>query len=63
LDQGLFAPAHSSSRAVHWQEEIGTTGKAMIRSSHQGRKDKAIAEVLTMIADTHPELAPQVIKL
>jgi hypothetical protein len=35
-------------------------GKAMmIRSSHQSRKDKAIAEVLAMIADTHPELASQ----
>ena len=30
----------------------------MIRSSHRDSKVKAIAEVLAMIADAHPELAP-----
>jgi hypothetical protein len=30
----------------------------MIHSSRRDRKPKAIAEVLAMIADTHPELAP-----
>jgi hypothetical protein len=30
----------------------------MIHSSRRDRKTKAIAEVLAMIADTHPELAP-----
>ena len=30
----------------------------MIHSSHRNRKTKAIAEVLAMIADAHPELAP-----
>ena len=30
----------------------------MIHSSHRDRKTKAIAEVLAMIADAHPELAP-----
>src|ERR1700720_4982424 len=31
-------------------------GKAMIHSSRRERKTKAIAEVLAMIADAHPEL-------
>ena len=31
-------------------------GKAMIHSSHRERKIKAIAEVLAMISDAHPEL-------
>jgi hypothetical protein len=31
-------------------------GKAMIHSSHRERKTKAIAEVLAMISDAHPEL-------
>ena len=30
----------------------------MIHSSRRDRKAKAIAEVLAMIADAHPELAP-----
>jgi hypothetical protein len=30
----------------------------MIHSSHRNRKTKAIAEVLAMIADAHPELTP-----
>ena len=30
----------------------------MIHSSHLDRKAKAIAEVLAMIADAHPELVP-----
>jgi hypothetical protein len=30
----------------------------MINSSRRDRKSKAIAEVLAMIADAHPELAP-----
>ena len=30
----------------------------MIHSSHRDRKTKAIAEVLAMIADAHPPLAP-----
>ena len=30
----------------------------MIHSSRHDRKTKAIAEVLAMIADAHPELAP-----
>jgi hypothetical protein len=30
----------------------------MIHSSHRERKAKAIAEVLAMIADVHPPLAP-----
>jgi hypothetical protein len=30
----------------------------MIHSSHRDRKAKAIAKVLAMIADTHPELTP-----
>jgi hypothetical protein len=30
----------------------------MIHSSRRDRKTKAIAEVLAMIADAHPELAP-----
>jgi hypothetical protein len=30
----------------------------MIRSSHRDRKIKAIAEVLAMIADAHPDLVP-----
>jgi hypothetical protein len=30
----------------------------MIHSSRRDRKAKVIAEVLAMIADTHPELAP-----
>ena len=30
-------------------------GKAMIHSSHRERKIKAIAEVLAMISDAHPE--------
>jgi hypothetical protein len=34
-------------------------GKAMIHSSHRDRKAKAIAEVLAMIADAHPELTPR----
>ena len=33
-------------------------GKAMIHSSRRDRKTKAIAEVLAMIADAHPPLAP-----
>jgi len=33
-------------------------GKAMIHSSHRERKTKAIAEVLAMIADADPKLAP-----
>ena len=33
-------------------------GKAMIHSSRRDRKTKAIAEVLAMIADAHPLLAP-----
>ena len=33
-------------------------GNAMIQSSHRDRKTKAIAEVLAMIADAHPELDP-----
>jgi hypothetical protein len=32
--------------------------KAMIHSSRRDRKAKAIAEVLAMIADAHPPLAP-----
>ena len=32
--------------------------KAMIHSSHRERKAKATAEVLTMIADAYPPLAP-----
>jgi hypothetical protein len=32
--------------------------KAMIHSSHRDRKAKAIAEVLAMIPDVHPELVP-----
>jgi hypothetical protein len=32
--------------------------KAMIHSSHRERKAKATAEVLAMIADAHPPLAP-----
>jgi hypothetical protein len=32
--------------------------KAMIHSSRRDRKAKAIAEVLAMIADAHPELEP-----
>jgi hypothetical protein len=31
----------------------------MIHSSHRDRKTKAIAEVLAIIADAHPEIAPQ----
>jgi hypothetical protein len=30
----------------------------MIHSSHRDRKTKAIAEVLAMIPDVHPELVP-----
>jgi hypothetical protein len=30
----------------------------MIHSSHQDRKTKAIAELLAMVADAHPELDP-----
>jgi hypothetical protein len=39
---------------------IETKGKskAMIRSSRRDRKAEAIAEVLAMIDDTHPELSP-----
>ena len=33
-------------------------GKAMIHSSRRDRKTKAIAEVLAMIGDAHPELDP-----
>jgi hypothetical protein len=63
LGPGVFCyPAHASGPVGGF-----TLGKKrfgeLIRSSHQGRKDKAIAEVLAMIADTHlelPELAPQV---
>jgi hypothetical protein len=33
-------------------------GKAMIHSSRRDRKTKAIAEVLAIIADAHPPLAP-----
>jgi hypothetical protein len=37
-------------------ERFRLTGKAMIHSSRRERKTKAIAEVLAMIADAHPEL-------
>ena len=33
-------------------------GKTMIHSSRRDRKAKAIAEVLAMIADVHPPIAP-----
>src|SRR6202045_557615 len=33
-------------------------GNAMIHSSHRDRKTKAIAEVLAMMPDVHPELVP-----
>jgi hypothetical protein len=39
-------------------EVLEQRGKAMIHSSRHDRKTKAIAEVLAMIADAHPELAP-----
>jgi hypothetical protein len=31
----------------------------MIHSSHRDRKAKAIAEVLAMIADAHPQITPR----
>src|SRR6476619_4439307 len=39
-------------------EILNQRGKAMIHSSRRDSKTKAIAEVLAMIADAHPELAP-----
>ncbi|MGH6836954.1 MAG: hypothetical protein ACREC9_15780 [Methylocella sp.] len=44
-------------RFVDAREMLKQPGKAMIHSSRQDRKTKAIAEVLTMIADAHPEPA------
>jgi hypothetical protein len=40
------------------EKRLEQLGKAMIHSSHRNPKTKAIAEVLAMIADAHPELAP-----
>jgi hypothetical protein len=40
------------------QEVLNQRGEAMI-SSRRNPKAKAIAEVLAMSADAHPELAPQ----
>jgi hypothetical protein len=47
-------------RFVDAREILKQPGKAMINSSRRDRKTKAIAEVLAMIADTHPHpgLAP-----
>ena len=39
------------------EERLERKGKAMIHSSRRDRKAKAIAEVLAMTADAHPELA------
>jgi hypothetical protein len=40
------------------REVFNQRGEAMIHSSRRDRKTKAIAEVLAMIAEAHPELAP-----
>ena len=45
-------------RFVDAREILKQPGKAMIHSSRRDRKTKAIAEVLAMIADAHPEPAP-----
>jgi hypothetical protein len=39
-------------------EILKQPGKAMIHSSRRDRKTKAIAEVLAMIAEAYPSLAP-----
>jgi hypothetical protein len=56
--RGFLHPAHAwavRGRCIPLAKEIGVMG----RSSHQGQKDKAIAEMLAMIADTHPVSASQ----
>ena len=56
----VFAPTPLQlAISMFGEKRLEQWGKAMIHSSHQGRKAKAIAEVLAMIADTHPELTSQ----
>ena len=47
----------TSALMPHW-ECCRQLDKAMIHSSHQYRKTKAIAEALAMLDDAHPELDP-----
>jgi hypothetical protein len=56
------APSQPLSYEVHayrLHSILNQRGKAMIHSLRRNRKPKAFAEVLAMIADTQPELAPQ----
>ena len=49
---------HGRARFAAAREILRQPGKAMIHSSQRVRKTKVIAEVLAMIADAHPDLAP-----
>jgi hypothetical protein len=48
--------AGAAKFALLTRRSLKQPGKAMIHSSRRDRKAKAIAEVLAMLADTHPKL-------
>ena len=54
-----MAPASHQLSLGETREILNHRGEAMIHSSHRNPKTKAIAEVLAMIADAHPDLAAQ----
>ena len=59
ISTNMFIVAQSGDSLMSVVPSISHRGEAMIHSLREKPKVKAIAEVLAMIADAHPDLAAQ----